>query len=147
MKTKLTRQQLALIAVLLLAFALAKIGLIWWYLQHKATPDTPPEPVAVACAQPTQGCTLPDGSVLTFTQAPQGAKPFDLTLSKQPGDAPALEFAMRDMDMGFNRYRLADGGPQWQARVTLPVCVTGSHDWQLLVIHADRRYRIDFTTR
>lgn len=41
-----------------------------------------------------------------------------------------LEFQMRDMDMGLNRYRLehaADG--EWRGRAILPMCVSGRSDW------------------
>ncbi|HEY9199615.1 MAG TPA: hypothetical protein VIR60_09625 [Gammaproteobacteria bacterium] len=41
-----------------------------------------------------------------------------------------LEFQMRDMDMGLNRYRLeraADG--VWRGRAILPMCVSGRSDW------------------
>jgi len=141
MKTKLTRQQLALIAVLLIAFALLKGGLIWWYLHYKNQPEAP---ITVSCPNLQAGCQLPDGSLLRLDRVPQAATPFGLTLSQLDGKPPAIAFSMRDMDMGFNRYRFVDGGDHWQARVTLPACVSGSPDW-LLDLHQDGHiYRIAF---
>lgn len=52
-----------------------------------------------------------------------------------------VDFQMRDMDMGLNRYRLeaADAGV-WQGRATLPVCVSGRSDWiARLTIHDGAR--------
>ncbi|MEQ6291866.1 hypothetical protein ACFPAG_14750 [Vogesella sp. GCM10023246] len=144
MKTKLTRQQLALIAVLLIAFALLKGGLIWWYLQHKQQPATP---LAVSCANLQAGCQLPDGSRLQLDRAPQAATPFGLTLRHGSGPAPAIEFSMRDMDMGFNRYQLLPHGNDWQARITLPVCVTGSRQWRMALKYPDKTWLIDFDSR
>ncbi|WP_174874976.1 hypothetical protein [Vogesella oryzae] len=144
MKTKLTRQQLALIAVLLIAFALLKAGLIWWYLGHK---NQPAAAVTVSCQNLQAGCTLPDGSVLTLDRQPQAAQPFGLSLQRLNGSAPAIEFSMRDMDMGFNRYKLLPQGDGWRASIILPVCVTGSHQWQMALKYPDKSYLIDFSTR
>ncbi|SCK04865.1 hypothetical protein [Vogesella sp. LIG4] len=145
MKTKLTRQQLALIAVLLIAFALLKAGLIWWYLNHK-TPHSAP-PVTVSCSNLQAGCSLPDGSLLRLDSAPQAARPFGLTLSHVPAAAPGIAFAMRDMDMGFNSYKLLPQGADFVARITLPVCVSGSRQWQMTLKYPDKSYLIDFSTR
>lgn len=144
MKTKLTRQQLALIAVLLIAFALLKAGLIWWYLHHK-TPHA--APVAVSCSNLQAGCTLPDGSLLQLDSKPQAAKPFGLTLSHVPATAPSIAFAMRDMDMGFNSYKLLPQGADFVAHITLPVCVSGSRQWQMTLHYPDKSFLIDFTTQ
>ncbi len=144
MKTKLTRQQLALIAVLLIAFALLKGGLIWWYLSHK---NQPAAPIVVSCSNLQAGCQLPDGSRLQLDRAPQAAKPFGLSLRGLDGKPPAIEFSMRDMDMGFNRYQLLPHGQDWQANITLPVCVTGSRQWQMALKYQDKSYLIDFDTQ
>lgn len=54
-----------------------------------------------------------------------------------------VEFQMRDMDMGLNRYRLepaADGA--WQGRAILPVCTTGRSDWiaRVEIVQRGRRW-------
>ena len=144
MKTKLTRQQLALIAVLLIAFALLKGGLIWWYLHHKNQPEAP---IPVSCPNLQAGCQLPDGSLLRLDRVPQAATPFGLTLSQLEGKPPTIVFSMRDMDMGFNRYQLLAHDKDWQATITLPVCVTGSRQWQMTLQYQDKSYLIDFDTQ
>ncbi|MFC3533519.1 hypothetical protein ACFOLG_15175 [Vogesella facilis] len=144
MKTKLTRQQLALIAVLLIAFALLKGGLIWWYLNHKQQPAAP---ITVSCSNLQAGCPLPDGSLLQLDRAPQAAKPFGLSLSRHAGEPPAIEFAMRDMDMGFNRYQLLPQGDGWRASITLPVCVSGSRQWRMALKYPDKTWLIDFDSQ
>lgn len=52
-----------------------------------------------------------------------------------------VDFQMRDMDMGLNRYRLEPAGAGvWQGRATLPVCVSGRSDWiARLTIHDGAR--------
>lgn len=53
-----------------------------------------------------------------------------------------VEFQMRGMDMGLNRYRLeraADGA--WYGRAMLPVCTTGRSDWLARVEIAQRGRR------
>lgn len=41
-----------------------------------------------------------------------------------------VEFQMRDMDMGLNRYRLERGAAgTWLGRAMVPVCMSGRSDW------------------
>ncbi|MDC7712978.1 hypothetical protein PQU96_02360 [Vogesella sp. LYT5W] len=138
----LSRRQWQFVALALLVFAALKVALITWYLQHRQ--PAAPAVTSVSCSTLQQGCTLPDGSVLRFADAPRQRSPFTLTLSKQGSEAPTAEFSMQDMDMGFNRYRFVDGGDHWQARVTLPACVSGSPDWLLDLHQGDHTYRIAF---
>lgn len=50
-----------------------------------------------------------------------------------------LQFQMKDMDMGVQRYRLlGDGHGQWQSEVMLPVCSLGRSDWVAIL---DVKYR------
>jgi len=46
--------------------------------------------------------------------------------------------------MGFNRYRFVAAGQQWQAKVTLPVCISGSGDWLMDLQQGEHRYRVRF---
>lgn len=138
---KLTRQQWLFVAIALICFALLKAGLIYWYLQQK---DKPAPRVEVSCSNLQQGCALPDGSRLRFDRVPHHSEPFLITLDQAGNSAPSAEFSMADMDMGFNRYRFVANGPQWQARVTLPVCVSGSGDWLLDLQHDGQTYRVRF---
>ncbi len=141
----LSRKQWQFVALALLVFAALKVTLITWYLQHRqpAAPTTPAV-MTVSCSTLQQGCPLPDGSVLRFVDAPRQRSPFTLTLSKRGDETPSAEFSMRDMDMGFNRYRFVKAGDQWQARVTLPACVSGSPDWLLDLHQNGHIYRIAF---
>ena len=141
---KLSRQQWLFVAIALICFALLKAGLIYWYLQQK---DKPVQRIDVSCHSLQQGCPLPDGSVLRFDRTPRHSQPFLITLDKAGSTAPSAEFSMEKMDMGFNRYRFVAAGTQWQARITLPVCISGSGDWLLDLNYPDRRYRLRFQSQ
>lgn len=138
----LSRRQWQFIALALLVFAALKVALIVWYLQQRQ--PAAPAVTSVSCSSLQQGCTLPDGSMLRVDSIPRQRHPFTLTLSKHGSEAPTAEFSMRDMDMGFNRYRFVDGGDHWQARITLPACVSGSPDWLLDLRQDGHIYRIAF---
>lgn len=76
---------------------------------------------------------------------------FDIRLRSLRGtfDADAqisVEFQMRAMDMGRNRYRLeraAEGA--WNGRAILPVCATGRNDWiaRVEIVQRGRRWTAD----
>lgn len=53
-----------------------------------------------------------------------------------------VEFQMRDMDMGLNRYRLEPAAAgAWRGRAMLPVCTSGRSDWlATLDIHDGDRH-------
>lgn len=65
-----------------------------------------------------------------------------------PGAAKVeARFTMEGMDMGFNLYTLrADKAGVFQARVTLPVCVTGRRDWIMHVQVDGARLAVPFVT-
>lgn len=45
-----------------------------------------------------------------------------------------VQFLMRGMDMGLNRYRLGrDADGVWRGRAVLPVCTTGRSDWYAVI--------------
>lgn len=143
MVDKLTRQQKILIAVLLLAFAAAKIiGLIWWQNQQ-------PEATMVSAAcDVRQGCTLPNGAVVVFPQI-STKMPFEMRVDKVPEHIQTISvrFAMRDMDMGFNRYDLARqaDGHWFRGGNRLPVCVQGRHDWLADIMMDDTVFQVAFS--
>ena len=138
---KPNRKQLILIAILLIVFAAIKGSMIYWYFQQQTTS---PAITAVSCPNLQQGCQLPDGSTLRFATPAKQQTPFLITLSNHQGKAPSAEFSMENMDMGFNRYRFVSQNGQHQANITLPFCITGSHDW-LLDLHTDKQvYRVAF---
>lgn len=137
---KLNRGQLVLLACALLGFAALKGGMIYWYLHQQPAQSGP---MMVSCDNLQQGCQLPNGSTLRVDSAPRHSQPFNILIDKA-AQAPSAEFSMADMDMGFNRYRFVAANAGWQARVTLPVCVTGSQSWLMDIELDQQRYRIAF---
>lgn len=119
------------------------LALALWLYQRQATPL----PVhTLACADLVAGCGTP-GLQLQVDQAPRVMRPFTLHVETE-ATAVHASFAMAGMAMGLNRYRLVQRDGHWQAQVTLPVCVQGRSDWQL-VLELDgasgvRRYQLGF---
>lgn len=99
----------------------------WYRAGNKVT--------AIACANPLQGCQFQlerQAVQVRFIDPPSGLHPFTVHVTTANAKNVYASFSMRDMEMGYNRYRLTQQTPQqWQARVVLPVCVTGRHDWLL----------------
>jgi hypothetical protein len=79
------------------------------------------------CAASGEGLELR----LRFLDPPSAMKPATLQLdSSLPLSLATVDFEMVGMDMGLNRYRLeSPEGRRFQARVMLPVCVSGRRDW------------------
>lgn len=82
-------------------------------------------------------------------------QPFSIQLRVLQGQLSSaakveLQFQMRGMDMGQNRYRLlADKQGIWSGNAVLPVCSRGRSDWfaRIDIQDADRRWsaRMPFT--
>lgn len=104
----------------------------------------PPTP----CADLVRGCRVEQAAVeVRVDGVPSALHPFTLTVSAPGAKQVQAEFVMQGMEMGLNRYRLQrQPNGAWQARVTLPVCVSGRRDW-LLVLEVDgERHTLAFTT-
>ena len=91
----------------------------------------------LSCPDITQPCGN-EMFTIQFSEAPQVMKPFHLNFHMNRAEAVKnihVDFAMQSMEMGLNRYRLiqADQSGDWQAEVTLPICVQGRSDWNMLV--------------
>jgi len=89
------------------------------------------------CADIRQSCGN-ERFTVRFSEAPQVMMPLHLNLHMNRDEAIKnihVDFAMQRMEMGLNRYRLIQGNQSgdWQAEVTLPVCVQGRSDWNMLV--------------
>ncbi|HFD80310.1 MAG TPA: hypothetical protein ENK05_07980 [Gammaproteobacteria bacterium] len=74
-------------------------------------------------------------------------RPFPLRLEVGGGVTPetaSVDFSMKGMDMGLNRYLLQRQGDEWRARVTLPVCGSGRSDWlaDVVIATAQGRYHL-----
>jgi hypothetical protein len=105
------------------------------------------------CADITQSCGNERFEV-QFSEAPQVMKPLHLNLHMNQAEAVKnihIDFAMQSMEMGLNRYRLiqANQSRDWQAEVTLPICVQGRSDWNMLVeVEAEgklQRFQLPFS--
>lgn len=119
-------KKLIIVGVLLLVFAAVKlIALDWWQQQQ-------PQAQQAEC-QVTQGCTLPNGVYVKFSDKVEAKKPFDIVLRNVPETAQEItvSFSMKDMDMGFNRFniRRQDDGTWAAKQIRLPMCVENRHDY------------------
>jgi len=68
--------------------------------------------------------------------APQPLEPFTVTvtLAGLAASEVLVQFQMEAMDMGRNRFRLAQvAAGHWQGEVMLPVCWSGRRDWRATV--------------
>lgn len=141
---KLDRKQWLWIAVALLLLAGLKVVLIRYYLERRGEPANP---TPLAC-RVDEACALPQGGRLSFVTPPRHGQPFLMRLDGVAGvKAPTVEFSMEGMDMGFNRYVFVREGDAWTARVTLPLCVSGSRNWIATLESGGARYRLPFSVR
>ncbi|WP_373741516.1 hypothetical protein [Neisseria sp.] len=119
-------RKLFTVAALLLVFAAVKLAALYWWQQQQPQ-------VRQALCDVRRGCMLPNGVHAKFSDTVNAKQPFDIVLTRVPSHVAEAEvsFSMKDMDMGFNRYKLtreADG--TWAARqIRLPVCVQARHDY------------------
>ncbi len=104
--------------------------------------------IEITCNDVVAGCEwVEHGLRVRFDSSPQPMKPFVLGVRVAGAHEVHARFAMRDMQMGVNRYRLlSEGTDAWKAEVTLPVCMQGRGDWELLLEVDDRQYRLPFTS-
>lgn len=130
---------------LLILLALAALA-VWGVLQKSQPESVQP----ISCVNPVAGCTFVHDGVptqISFSVTPETMKPFVITLSHPALRKVSASFQMIGMDMGFNRYDLHGRDGAYSARVTLPVCVSGRHDWTLYLTLDDRRYALPFSSR
>jgi hypothetical protein len=130
---------------LLLVIVLVAIAVAGWWLKR------PAEAIAISCADPVAGCTFSHHDAtarLRFSMQPTPMESFELHVAASGATGISAEFQMVGMDMGFNRYDLRptpEGA--FTAKVTLPVCVSGRHDWVLYLDLDGTRYALPFSTR
>ncbi|MDR2239030.1 MAG: hypothetical protein LBE33_01135 [Zoogloeaceae bacterium] len=136
-----------LVAVLLLALVVV-IG-------YKLSPLLLPK--ADVVVQPDAACdlqrgpcraVLPEGGSVELAMGSLPiplVKPFEVRVRTE-NLSPArvdVDFAGTSMNMGYNRPRLVERGDGlYAAEVTLPVCITGSMEWQATVLIEAGRQRI-----
>lgn len=130
---------------LLLIGMLVAIAVAGYWLKH------PAEALAVACVDPLVGCTFSHRGTpvkVIFLTPPTPLEAFDLSLSAPGASRISAEFQMNGMEMGFNRYDLrSSGNAVFSAKVTLPVCVSGRHDWTMYLDVDGTRYALPFRTQ
>jgi hypothetical protein len=91
----------------------------------------------LSCGDITKGC----GNELLnvrFEESPKTMKPLHLNLHLSEPESIGdihIDFAMQKMEMGLNRYLLIPSKEtgDWQAEVTLPVCIQGRSLWNMLI--------------
>ncbi|MDQ1316060.1 MAG: hypothetical protein QG662_2169 [Pseudomonadota bacterium] len=130
---------------LLLAAALVAIAVAGYWLKR------PGEAVAIDCADPLAGCAFNHrgaSASVRFSSQPAPLEAFGLRVTAPGARKISAEFQMLGMDMGFNRYDLRpDASGAFTSNVTLPVCVSGRHDWRLFLDVDGARYALPFRTQ
>jgi hypothetical protein len=141
---RLAAYPLRVLAPLLMVVALVAIAAAGYWLKR------PAEAIAVPCPDPLAGCGFShrgSPASVRFSAQPLPLQAFGLHVATAGAHTVSAEFHMVGMDMGFNRYDLRPAGAGgFAARITLPVCVTGRHDWMLYLEVDSQRYAIPFTT-
>lgn len=129
---------------LLVVLGLVVIAAGGWWLKRPAAS------LAVACTDPVAGCAFSHAggpARVRFSMTPVPLEAFDLRV-EAPGVRQArAEFQMVGMEMGFNRYDLKPKDGAYAARITLPVCISGRHDWVLYLELDGQRYAVPFSSR
>ena len=104
---------------------------------HAIVLNTDPtcNPVGTTCI--AKGATLTLTLGLGDPIQPLAAFPVHVELDGEDASKAekiTVSFAMRDMDMGFNRFDLRQQTDKtWQGQAILPVCSAGRRDWQVTV--------------
>jgi hypothetical protein len=129
---------------LLVALGLLVIAAAGWWLKRM------PESQTVTCANPIAGCAFSHAgqpATMRFSATPVPLEAFELTVDAPGARRVSAEFQMVGMDMGFNRYDLRPAHGAFAARITLPICVSGRHDWIITLTLDGARYALPFESR
>lgn len=131
---------LLLDAVILLILAI--LGVVGYKLAPLLDPKTDLTLPLTACDLGRQACQvdLPDGGKIEFAIEPRpipALKPLRLEARIDGRQARKIEvdFAGVDMKMGYNRPALAPAGNgRFSGEATLPVCITGTMEWDATLL-------------
>lgn len=125
----------------LILLSLAVLGVIGYKLAPLLNPKTDIALPLSGCDLAKQACvaTLPDGGQLEFSIGPRpipSLKPLTLQATIKGSEARKVEvdFAGTDMKMGHNRPLLHGGSGQFTGQASLPVCITGTMEWDATVL-------------
>ena len=146
----MTRNRLfaSIAALVLISALLAAIALL------RPTPDVAAEVLRMTdahCDSARQTCLATGTGLDVEWRLGPPVRPmeqFDMRLRIVRGELSAdaeviIEFQMRDMEMGMNRYRLEPAAvDMWGGRAMLPVCTSGRSDWlaTLTIQDGERRW-------
>lgn len=124
-------------------------------VKHDWTRPSPSPITDLPCANIMQGCGN-NLFVARFAESPQVMKPLHLNVHLNYPETIRkvhVDFAMQHMEMGLNRYRLTQSkqASDWQAEITLPICIQGRSDWNMLIeFEAEddiQRFQIPFSAK
>ena len=136
-----TQVKWGVIAFALLVFAGIKFFAISYFLNKNDAPT-----VMHHCGDLSQPCTLSPQLRVQFAEPPRHGQPFVVRVDSTGSLPPVGEFSMADMEMGMARFTFtATTPPHWEAKIMLPVCVTGRQDWLMVLIVDGKRLQIPFT--
>lgn len=106
--------------------------------------------VQVACASLASGCTARvDGREIRFGMIgePKPLASFQIWVEAEGAQKAEARFSMEGMEMGFNLYTLhPDSAGVFRTHVTLPICVSGRRDWNMLLDVDNTRLNVPFVT-
>ncbi len=135
-------KNLLLDAAILLALAI--LGVIGYKLAPLLSPKADIELPLSHCNLNRQSCvtSLPDGAQLEFAIEPRpvpSLKPLQLQATVTGSEVRSVEvdFAGTEMKMGYNRPQLArepSNRQRFAGVASLPVCITGSMEWDATVL-------------
>lgn len=140
------QQKIFVIAVLLLIFIGIKMLMInWWQQQQNPIQDILPK----NCPTTTTGCQFL-GANLRLHNFIDHKHPFAVSIHHLPENVQhvSLSFAMRNMDMGFNRFDLKPqkNGDWYLDNIHLPLCSQTRHDWLIRWQIDQHSYQAEFQT-
>ena len=134
----MTRKLLLDAAILL---ALVILGVVGYQLAPLLNPKTDITLPLSTCDLARQACTatLPDGSQLEFSIEPRpipSLKPLKLQATVKGSEVRKIEVDLvgTDMKMGYNRPELQGSNGSFIGQANLPVCITGTMEWDATVL-------------
>lgn len=138
------QQKILITTSVLLIFAIAKILTVHWWQQQQ-------DPIQTIlpnnCPTTTTGCQFL-GANLRIHNFIDHKHPFAVSIHHLPTNVQhvSLSFAMRNMDMGFNRFDLhrQKNGDWYLDNIHLPLCSQTRHDWLIRWQIDQHSYQAEF---
>ena len=143
---RIAKNNLLIMAGLLALLIL--IGTQWFLWRAFKHPGTEAKNI-VAC-DIRRHCILSNGAMIQAIGKLNAKQDFRLVVHQAPVQTQKIyvEFSMKDMDMGFNRYQLLQNPQnptQWTASsIRLPVCVVARRDYIMTLVIDNEVFEIPF---